>query len=128
MSWMKKNPVAAYAGGDVLTVIGPDAFFHGSMTVRGSLRVEGELEGNITEAQEVVIGRGGIVRGNVSGERVEVGGKVTGDIVCSVHLEILSTGSVTGNVRAPKMIVEDGAVLEGNCSMADSREPEPAGR
>jgi len=127
MSWMKKNPVSAYAGGDVMTVIGPEAFFHGSMTVRGSLRVEGELEGNITEALEVVIGKNGSVRGNISAERVEVGGKVAGDIVCSVHLEILSTGSVTGNVRAPKLLVEDGAVLDGNCNMAESRESEPVG-
>lgn len=130
MAWIKKNPVASYAGSDTLTVIGPEAFFHGSMTVRGSLRVEGELEGNITEASEVVIGKNGTVRGNISAERVEVGGKVAGDIVCSVHLEILSSGSVTGNVRSPKLLVEDGAILDGNCNMAESaRDSEPvAGR
>lgn len=123
MAWLHKGP-ASY-GGEALTVIGPEAFFHGSMTVRGSLRVEGELEGNISEAQEVVVGRSGRVRGNIAAERVEVGGKVAGDIVCSAHLEILSSGSVLGNIRSPRLLVEDGAVLEGACAMAEAKDGEP---
>lgn len=117
---------AAYGGGEMITVIGPEAFFHGSITVRGSIRIDGEMEGNIGEAQEVVIGKNGRVRGNISGERVEIGGHVTGDIVCSVHLEIKSTGRVLGNIRSPKMLIEDGAVFDGNCTMGadlDSEQP-----
>jgi len=117
MSFFKKLP-AVYNGNEVMTVIGPETLFHGSMTVRGSIRVEGEMEGNVSEAQEVVIGTRGLVRGNICAERVEVGGQVYGDLVCSVRLEIKSGGKILGNIRAPKLVVEDGAVFDGNCTMA----------
>lgn len=125
MAWMRKDSGSTFNGGEELNVIGQEAFVHGSMAVRGSLRIEGEMEGNITDALEVVIGKNGRVRGNVSAERVEISGKVVGDVVCLQHLQILSCGSVVGNVRTPKLLVEDGAVLDGNCAMAESRNEQP---
>jgi cytoskeletal protein CcmA (bactofilin family) len=121
---MSKEPTA-YNGSEAMTVIGPEAFFHGSMTVRGSLRIEGEMEGNITEAVEVVVGKNGKVKGNISADRVEVAGKVAGDIICTEQLEILSSGNVVGNVRSPKLLVENGATLDGNCVMAESKNGQP---
>ena len=126
MAWMNKDTGSSYNGNEELNVIGQEAFVHGSMAVRGSLRIEGEMEGNITDALEVVVGKNGRVRGNISAERVEISGKVAGDVVCSQHLEILSSGSVTGNIRTPKLLVEDGAILDGNCAMAESRNEQPA--
>lgn len=117
---MFKKTAVPYNTSDVLTIIGPEAIFHGSMTVRGSLRVEGEIEGNITDAQEVVVGNTGKVRGNIAAEKVAVGGQVTGDVVCSTHLEIKNGGSIVGNIRSPKLAIEDGAVFDGNCTMAEA--------
>ena len=125
MPFFKKAPMSL-VGGEVLTIIGPEAFFHGSVTVRGSVRVEGEMEGNITEAIEVVIGRGGKVRGDVCADRLEVAGEVRGDVVCSSYLEIKAGGKVIGNIRAPKLLMEDGAVFEGHCAMSEA--PAPAAR
>lgn len=119
MSLFQKPPVG-YVGGEMLTIVGPEALFHGSMTVRGSLRVEGELEGNVAEAQEVVVGAHGRIRGNVCAERAEIGGEVRGDVVCSVHLEVKSGGKVFGNIRSPRILIEDGAFFEGQCAMSDS--------
>lgn len=119
MSFLKKLP-ASYNGSDMLTVIGPEAVFHGSMTARGSLRVEGQMEGNISEAQEVVVGQGGRVRGNISAENVVVGGEVTGDVVCSVRLELKSGARVNGDIRSPKLLIEEGAVFDGACAMSDA--------
>ena len=111
----------AHSAGQMLTLIGPEAFFHGAVTVRGSIRVEGEVEGNITDAQDVVVGKSGRVRGNISGERIEIGGMVVGDVVSSVHLELKATARVTGNIRTAKILIEDGAVFDGNCSMGEDK-------
>ncbi|MBI3548482.1 MAG: polymer-forming cytoskeletal protein [Elusimicrobia bacterium] len=128
MALFKKTTVTNYIGSDVLTVIGPEAFFHGSITVRGSVRVDGEMEGNVSEAHEVVVGTTGKVRGNVSADSVEIGGEVHGDVTCLVRLEIKAGGKVMGNVRSPKILIEEGAWFEGQCSMSETASSVIAGK
>ena len=127
---MFKRSNSPFDASDVMTVIGAEAYFHGTMTVRGSIRVEGKVEGDILEAQGVVIGSTGRVRGNVCADSVVVGGHVYGDIIAAAALEIKAGGRVAGNIRAPKLFIEDGASFEGSCSMSEKGapaavEPEP---
>jgi cytoskeletal protein CcmA (bactofilin family) len=124
MGLFSKSPVTRFDGGDVVTLIGPEAFFHGVLTVRGSLRVEGEVEGSIHEAQTVIIGPNGRVTGDISAEFVEVAGSVSGDIIAEHQLEIRHGGKVTGNIATEKLVIDDGAQFEGNCSMGQPTEPE----
>jgi cytoskeletal protein CcmA (bactofilin family) len=115
--------------GDMATTIGAEAYFHGVVTVRGSLYVEGQVEGDIHEAQTVVVGRNGCVKGNISAEHVVVSGAVEGDIAQAQELEIKSGGRVTGNIHTKKLVIEEGAVFEGCCSMRDGAEtPEKRSR
>ena len=117
---------SSFASADMETVVGPEAYFQGAMTVRGSVRVEGRVEGDVLEAQTVVLGPTGRVRGNVCAEIVVVGGQVNGDIVASAGVEIKSSGKVAGNLRTPKLLIEEGATFDGVCSMtADAGKPAP---
>ncbi|HVE14713.1 MAG TPA: polymer-forming cytoskeletal protein [Elusimicrobiota bacterium] len=102
---------------DVLTVVGPEAYFHGAVTVRGSLRVEGELEGTVSEAQTVIVGRNGSIKGDVCADFVVIGGAVHGDVVASAQIELKAGGRLVGNIRTPKLTIEEGAVFEGGCAM-----------
>lgn len=107
-----------------MTLISEDAFFHGSLVVKGSLRIEGAFEGDISDAVDVEIGAKGRVIGNLAAETIVVAGEVVGDIVASRSLEILPSGRVTGDIRAPKLKIDEGAVFEGGCSMsADEDKP-----
>lgn len=115
---MFKKGEGSFDSADMVTVVGPEAYFQGAMTVRGSVRVEGRVEGDILECQTVVIGPSGRIRGNVCAETVVVAGQVTGDIVAASGLEIRSSGRVAGNIRSPKLLIEDGAVFDGACSMS----------
>lgn len=124
----KKGVVRKFQEGDVVTVVGPEAYFHGVLTVRGSLRVEGEVEGSIHEAQTVIVGAAGRVHGDITAASVVVGGSVQGDIVATERLEIIAGGKVTGNVRAPKIQIEDEAYFEGNCAMNASDKETGKGR
>ncbi|MBI4424106.1 MAG: polymer-forming cytoskeletal protein [Elusimicrobia bacterium] len=105
---------------DVVTVVGAEAYFHGAMTVRGSIRIEGRVEGDVLEAQTVVIGGTGRVQGNVCAEVVVVGGQITGDIVASSGLEIKDGGRVSGNIRTTKLFIEQGAIFDGTCTMSEA--------
>jgi len=100
-----------------MTLISEDAFFHGSLVVKGSLRVEGAFEGDISDAVDVEVGAKGRVNGNLAAETVVIAGEVIGDIMASRSLEILPGGRVTGDVRTPKLKIDEGAFYDGSCSM-----------
>lgn len=121
MGLFSRNAERRFDGGDITTVVGAEAYFQGALTVRGSLRVDGEIEGNILEAQTVVVsGPRGRVHGDICAEFVVVSGTVNGDVTASGHLELKAGGRVIGNIRTSKLTIDDGAVFEGRCVMSDA--------
>ncbi|MDD5656139.1 MAG: polymer-forming cytoskeletal protein [Elusimicrobia bacterium] len=103
--------------GESMTLIGEEAYVHGTLTAKGSLRVEGVVEGDITDAVSVEVGKKGRIQGNVAAESVSIAGELRGDVVASRHVEILAGATLTGSVRTANLRVEDGAAFEGSCSM-----------
>ncbi len=119
MFWEKGGRGDAREG---MTLISEDAFFHGSLVVKGSLRVEGAFEGDISDAVDLEVGAKGRVIGSLAAETIVIAGEVAGDIVAARSLEILSSGRVTGDVRTPKLKIDEGAFYEGSCSMGSGDE------
>ncbi len=105
------------AGAESMTLIGEDAVVHGTLSVKGSLRVEGMVEGDIADAVTVEIGKKGRVKGNVAAETVSVAGELVGDVCASRRVAILAQARLAGNIRAHSLRVEEGAIFEGSCSM-----------
>ena len=121
MSLFKKTPSAD--PGEMVTVIGAEAAIQGVVSAKGSLRVDGRVDGSVVDGRTLVVGAGGRVEGDVSAEAVVVGGEVRGNINASVQLEILSTGRVHGDIRTPRLMVEEGAIFNGRCEMGAVEEP-----
>ncbi|MBI5622711.1 MAG: polymer-forming cytoskeletal protein [Elusimicrobia bacterium] len=117
---------------DSFTVIGGEARFHGVLSVKGAVRVEGCVEGDITDATTVEIGQGGKVKGNIAAESLSVAGEVVGDITASKNVELLKESRVHGKLKTPRLRIDDGAVFNGQCAMGAETgfvdEPHPAGR
>ncbi|MBI5241778.1 MAG: polymer-forming cytoskeletal protein [Elusimicrobia bacterium] len=109
--------------GESMTLIGEEAYVHGQLSAKGSLRVEGSVEGDITDAVSVEIGKKGRVRGNVAAESISIAGELEGDVVAARHVEILAQARLHGNIRTPNLRVEEGALFEGNCSMRGATQP-----
>ena len=116
------------SGDEGVTLIGEDAFFHGSLVAKGSLRVEGSFEGDISDAVEVEVGAKGRVQGNIAAEAVTVAGEISGDIVASRSVEVLASGRVTGDIRTPKLKIEEGAFFDGCSSMGADADKRPRRR
>lgn len=114
------------AGRDVVTIVGPKAHFKGTVMVRGSLHVKGEVEGNISQTRAVVVSREGRVQGDIRAEHVVVEGSVAGDITATGVLKLIAGARMTGNIRTPKLLIEEGAVFEGHCAMGSERTAEAA--
>jgi cytoskeletal protein CcmA (bactofilin family) len=82
------------------------------------LRVDGHLTGTVTsDGGTLIIGSTGQVDANIAVSVANINGTVNGDVIASERVQIGRTGRVVGNVVTPKLVVEDGAIFEGSCSM-----------
>lgn len=99
-----------------ISVIGPGMKFVGDCETVATIRVDGTVEGSIRAGKSVVITKNGIVTGDVSSSEAVVAGTVKGTVTCASRLEFESTGRVDGEVRAPRMLIGDGAIINGRVS------------
>lgn len=104
-------------GAFINSFIGEGTRFEGSIRLTGLLRIDGDFVGKINTEGKVLIGKSGRAECSIAARTVVIGGVVKGDVVCSEKLVILSSGIVLGNVHAPKMIVEEGVILNGDCAV-----------
>ncbi len=107
--------------GTLETIIGVESVFHGTITSKNSVRIDGKLEGGISEANGVIVGEKGQVQGDINARVVIVGGKVTGNITASHNLEILSKAQVYGDLHSALLSIGEGATFGGNCVMSTEK-------
>lgn len=86
----------------------------GDLTANSSLRVDGEVVGNIQCNGKLVLGQEGVIVGDINATEVEIDGKVEGHINADVLLILHQTASVKGNIQTARIVIEDGAHIEGN--------------
>lgn len=94
------------------SIIGADSEFKGELSVKGTVRVDGFLEGEI-RAGWVIVGESGRIKGNITSRGTIVGGKVEGNIHANEIVELKPDSSVTGEIRYGKLAVSEGAVFVG---------------
>ncbi len=107
------------AGG---TFIGPNITIEGTITGTEPIVVEGSVRGRIDLQSDVRIGTKARIEATVHGRNVTVEGKLTGDISADDRVELVASATVDGNIKAPKIIVAEGAKFRGNVDMG-SRAP-----
>lgn len=89
----------------------------GKITFEGKARIDGQVEGEIVAADTLEIGEAALVNAQINGTTIIVQGKVTGDLTASKKLEIRAPGRLYGNVTTPSLVIEEGVIFEGHCSM-----------
>lgn len=95
--------------------IGRSLVIKGDVSGAESLYIDGRIEGSIHVADHrVTIGRNGAVQANITAREVVIMGKVQGNVHCTERVDIRSEGSLTGDVIAQRVSVEDGAMLKGS--------------
>jgi cytoskeletal protein CcmA (bactofilin family) len=98
--------------------VGPGARFVGEISGEEDVVVLGHLEGTIRVGGRATVGPGGDVEGDVHARTVIVQGRVHGKIFGGERAELTATAVVEGSVEAPKIIIAEGARLEGSVAMA----------
>ncbi len=104
------------------SLIGEGSVFDGKFYINGSLQVDGRFEGEIKTEDQLIVGRTGKVKTDIVAKRVIVGGTVIGNIDAEEEVTLLSTGRILGNIRAPKVNIEEGVVIEGEVSITGGQQ------
>ncbi len=112
------SPVSpATPAGQVTPTVGivvPGLVFKGEILGKGDIKIEGVVEGKINLEGLVSVGVKGEVKGEIGALNVAVAGKIEGNIVAKEKAEILPTGQVTGDISAGRIIVAEGAQINGS--------------
>lgn len=102
---------------DVQAHLGQGSRVEGKLTFEGSVRIDGQVEGEISAQDTVIIGEGAEVTAQIQANSVVVQGRVTGDITARKRVELKAPATVIGNVNTPSLVVHEGVVFEGHCAM-----------
>ncbi len=100
------------------TVIGSDVQIKGELSFEGSMKVEGRIEGKIVTKGRLFLGKGAQITAEVAVGQVNVEGTFKGNVVASERIELASTAHVLGDIRAPKLVIAEGATFVGNCHVS----------
>ncbi len=102
---------------DTTGVIGRGLFIKGELHGEEDLIIEGRVEGEITLKKHLVIGEAGVVIADIHTENITIRGEMKGQMVASERVEIQHTARVVGDIKAPRVVVEEGAKYKGRIDM-----------
>jgi cytoskeletal protein CcmA (bactofilin family) len=117
------RPATATTTADQAT-IGKSLVIKGEVTGSESLYIDGRVEGSINlSGNRVTVGRNGVVAANINAREIVVLGKVRGNLTASDRVDIRSDGSLTGDVVAARISIEDGAFFKGGIDIRKGGQP-----
>lgn len=103
--------------------VGHGTSLTGDTSFQMMLRVDGHLTGTVTsDGGTLIVGNNGQLDANVAVGVAQINGTINGDITATERIQLGRTAKVVGNIATPKLVIEDGAVFEGGCSMLKARE------
>jgi cytoskeletal protein CcmA (bactofilin family) len=99
------------------TVIGASIVIDGEISGEEDLIVRGTVKGRITLRENLSVEQGGVVEADIETQNATVSGQVTGNIMASERVEISAGGKMVGDLKAPRILIADGATFKGNVDM-----------
>lgn len=97
--------------------LGRGSRIEGKLSFEGSVRIDGQVEGEIQAQEAVIIGDSAVLNAQVTAGTVILTGKLTGDVVARKRVELRAPGRLTGNITTPCLVIHEGVIFEGRCSM-----------
>jgi len=100
-------------------ILDVDASIQGNVVFKDpvNLKINGKFEGNLTTRGNLTIGENAEIDADIIGENITISGKVCGDIIAERSLRLFAPAKVIGNIRTPSLVVNEGALLQGDCQM-----------
>jgi len=107
--------------------LGGDSNIEGQLNFSGQARLDGAFKGEIRGSGALLIGPAAKVEADIQAASVTISGEVIGEINASERIELRAPGKLKGNINAPLVVMDEGVLFEGHCSMAgeEARERAP---
>jgi cytoskeletal protein CcmA (bactofilin family) len=113
---------AAKAAVEIETILGPNTSLKGDVRSSGGVRVDGDFEGSIDIAGNLIVGEAAKVVATITAHNVQIQGTVQGDVTAR-RLEILDTGKLWGDIAVDSFVLDDGGFFRGQSKMQGDVEP-----
>jgi len=97
--------------------LGKGSRIEGKLTFEGSVKIDGHVEGQIQAQSTVIIGENAVINAQIGADTIIIKGKVTGDVTARKQVELRGPAKLTGNITTPSLVIHEGVVFEGHCSM-----------
>lgn len=117
----ESSPRAATRGGNetTLSIIASGSTISGDISCAGVLKVEGQIDGSVRQARQVMLAKDGAIRGDVTAHEIVVGGLVDGNVTAADRLELQPTAVVNGDISTKSIVVMEGARINGTVKMTE---------
>ena len=103
----------------IIAFLGKGAEFKGIISYEGTVRIDGRVEGEIITKGTLVVGESAVIHAEISAGTVVSGGRITGNVTASERVQLLAPTILTGAVKTPLLIIEEGVRFNGSCEMGD---------
>src|ERR1700730_9935215 len=97
------------------------ASFQGEMEFEDTMRIDGKFNGKIMSKNELIVGESAHIEGDIHVGRIAISGTVIGKITADQRVEIHRNGKVYSDIETPSLVIEEGAIFQGNCVMGDRK-------
>lgn len=104
--------------------LGKGSRIEGKLRFEGSVRIDGQVDGGIEAQDTVIVGENAVINAQITAGTIIVKGKINGDVIARKRVELQAPGTLMGNITTPSLVIHEGVVFEGHCSMgsgADGR-------
>ena len=110
---------------DELSLIGIGTVVQGKVVTEGSIRIDGTVVGDVVAKANAAIGTTGMIEGNLSAKNISLAGKANGTITAGEKIILESKSVLRGDIKASRLVVDEGAMFDGQCSMSsDTGQPD----
>ena len=112
--------------GNLNSILGPGCKVKGNIELKGTIRIDGEFEGEVDCPETLIIGKSGIVKADVNVKNAVIGGKLLGNIEATNKIELQTGSHVEGDITTARLVIDEGVFFEGACKMGAKGAGQPA--
>jgi cytoskeletal protein CcmA (bactofilin family) len=113
----KEGDAVSGGEGNLNSILGPGCKVKGSIDLKGTLRIDGDFDGEIRCPETLIIGKSGVVKADVNVKNAVIGGKLVGNVNATNKIELQTGSHVEGDISTARLVIDEGVFFEGACKM-----------
>src|SRR5437016_6141857 len=108
-------------GGELNCFLDHGSSFKGELEFEDTMRIDGRFNGKIVSKNELIVGESATIEGELNVGSIAISGTVIGKVTATQRVEIHRNGKVYSDIDTPALVIEEGAIFQGNCTMGERK-------